>query len=448
MEKLLKINKVISNIVWGWPMMILLLGTGLFLMIKTKGIIFKQFPYIMKNTFMKMFSSGQDGDGDVSPFEALSTALAATVGTGNIAGVSLAIATGGPGAVFWIWLSALLGMFTKYGEVVLAITYREKNEKTGAYSGGPMYYLSKGANLPILAILFAIFGMFASFGIGNMTQSNSITQALKSSFNFSPQIIGAIVTLLSALVLIGGIKKIASFTSKLVPIMAMFYIVGAIIVIFINIRQIPSALASIFKSAFTGQAAMGGFMGSTLMLTIKSGLSRGIFTNEAGLGSAPIAHSVAKTNHPVEQGMWGVYEVFADTIVICTITALVVLTSGKWTTGLTGVELATESFKTGFSLGGYVVSIALSLFAFSTIIGWYYYGERCFAYLFGDEHVLIYRLIYIPLTYVGAIGGLENIWDISDTLNGLMAIPNLIGLFLLSGVVAKKTAEYFSNIRK
>ncbi|MFM1581619.1 sodium:alanine symporter family protein [Helcococcus bovis] len=445
MSEILKINKIISNIVWGWPMIILLLGAGLLIMIRTKGIIFRKFGFILKNTFLKMFHKNHEGDGTVTPFQAVATALAATVGTGNIAGVSLAIAVGGPGAVFWIWISAFFGMFTKYAEVVLSIVYREKNEKTGHFSGGPMYYLKNGAKMPILAFLFSIFGMLASFGIGNMTQSNSITQALKTSFNFNPSTVGIIVTILSSLVLIGGLKNIAKVTGRLVPVMAFFYIFGSIIVIFVNYRQIPSVVVEIFKSAFTTHAAVGGFIGSTILLTLRQGLSRGIFTNEAGLGSAPIAHSAAKTNHPVEQGIWGVYEVFMDTLVICTMTALVILTSDKWNSGLKGVELAMSAFNTGFNGGEYIVSIGLTLFAFSTIVGWYYYGERCFAYLFGEKHVLIYRIVYIPLIYVGAVGGLEDIWTISDTLNGLMAIPNLIGLFLLSGVVVKKTNEYFNK---
>ncbi|MFM1525352.1 MULTISPECIES: alanine/glycine:cation symporter family protein [Helcococcus] len=445
MSEILKINKIISNIVWGWPMIILLLGAGLLIMIRTKGIIFRKFGFILKNTFLKMFHKNHEGDGTVTPFQAVATALAATVGTGNIAGVSLAIAVGGPGAVFWIWISAFFGMFTKYAEVVLSIVYREKNEKTGHFSGGPMYYLKNGAKMPILAFLFSIFGMLASFGIGNMTQSNSITQALKTSFNFNPSTVGIIVTILSSLVLIGGLKNIAKVTGRLVPVMAFFYIFGSLIVIFVNYRQIPSVVVEIFKSAFTTHAAVGGFIGSTILLTLRQGLSRGIFTNEAGLGSAPIAHSAAKTNHPVEQGIWGVYEVFMDTLVICTMTALVILTSDKWNSGLKGVELAMSAFNTGFNGGEYIVSIGLTLFAFSTIVGWYYYGERCFAYLFGEKHVLIYRIVYIPLIYVGAVGGLEDIWTISDTLNGLMAIPNLIGLFLLSGVVVKKTNEYFNK---
>lgn len=445
MSEILKINKIISNIVWGWPMIILLLGAGLLIMIRTKGIIFRKFGLILKSTFLKMFHKNHDGDGTITPFQAVTTALAATVGTGNIAGVSLAIAVGGPGAVFWIWVSAFFGMFTKYAEVILAIVYREKNDKTGHFSGGPMYYLKNGANKPILAFLFALFGMVASFGIGNMTQSNSISQALKTSFNFNPSIVGGIVMFLSALVLIGGLKNIAKVTSRLVPIMAFSYILGSLIVIFVNYSEIPNVVSEIFKSAFTPHAAVGGFVGSTLLITLKQGFSRGIFTNEAGLGSAPIAHSAAKTNHPVEQAMWGVYEVFMDTIVICTMTAFTILISGKWSSGLKGVELAMSAFNTGFLGGEYVVSIGLTLFAFSTIVGWYYYGERCFAYIFGDKYVLIYRIIYIPLIYVGAVGGLEDIWAISDTLNGLMAIPNLIGLFLLSGVVVKKTNEYFKN---
>lgn len=446
MDKILEINKSISSIVWGWPMMILLLGVGFIMMVKTRFIIFRKFPYILRNTFLTIFKDSDDGDGEVSPFEAVSTALAATIGTGNIVGVALAISVGGPGAVFWIWISALFGMFTKYSEVVLSIVYRERDEKMGTYSGGPMYYLKNGARLPFLALLFAVFGMLASFGIGNMTQSNSLAVALKNSFNFNPTIVGLVVAFISGLVLIGGIKKIGAFTSRLVPFMALFYFLASLVVIGMNYKIIPETFASIFKYAFTPHAAMGGFAGSSLMLVMKQGFSRGIFTNEAGLGSAPIVHGVAKTKDPVKQGMWGVFEVFMDTLVICTMTALVVLTTGKWNSGLKGAEITVAAFNSTIPLGGYIVTIGLSLFAFSTIIGWYYYGERCFVYLFGEDKKLIYTIIYIPLVYVGAVGGLEPIWNISDTLNGLMAIPNLIGLIVCSGVVYRKTRDHF-NIR-
>lgn len=446
MAKLQEINSFISSLVWGWPLIILLLGTGLILAIRTRWIVVRKFIYMMKETFLRIFHSSDTDDGDLTPFQAVSTALAATVGTGNIAGVALAIAVGGPGAVFWIWFSAFLGMFTKYSEVVLAIEYREKSKETGQYAGGPMYYLEKGLNLKWLGVLFAIFATLASFGIGNMTQSNSVAQTLKSQFNISPWLVGLVLMVVSALVIIGGIKRIGSFTEKLVPIMAIFYIGTGLVILALNLNAIPTAFASIFKGAFTGSAAIGGFAGSTLMIAMRQGIARGLFTNEAGLGSGPIAHAAAKTDHPVKQGMWGVFEVFVDSFLVCTMTALVVLISGQWHEGLQGAALTTQSFETAISGGGYIAAISLSLFAFSTIIGWYYYGEKCVEYLFGNKATVAYKVVFIALIFVGAIGGLETVWAFSDTFNGLMAIPNLIGLVGLSGVVAKLTKNYFDQV--
>lgn len=444
MKTILEVNSFIGNIVWGWPMLILLLGTGLLLGIKTKFIVLSKFGYVMKSTFLNIFKKGSDGDGEVTAFQAVSTALAATVGTGNIAGVALAISVGGPGAVFWMWLSALLGMSTKFSEVILSVTYRVKDDK-GSFSGGPMYYIERGLGNKTLAKLFALFGALASFGIGNMTQSNSIAQVTNASFGVDSRVVGIVLAVLTGIVILGGIKRIGSVTEKLVPFMALFYIVGALAIIIMNIGQIPNAFGLIFGSAFTGHAAAGGFAGSTLMMAMRNGIARGVFTNEAGLGSAPIAHAAATTDHPVRQGMWGVFEVFMDTIVICTMTALVVLVTGVWNSGLQGAALTSSAFKAGFNGGQYIVTIGLALFAFSTILGWSYYGEKCTQYIFGKEAVKFYRIVYIPLVFVGSVGGLQAIWSISDTLNGLMAIPNLVGLVLLSKVVITMVQDFFKD---
>lgn len=444
MKTFLEINKVVGDFVWGWPMLILLLGTGVVLGVLTRFIVLRKMGFVLKNTLLKMFKKGSGGEGEVSAFQAVSTALAATVGTGNIAGVALAIAVGGPGAVFWMWLSAILGMTTKFSEVILAVTYRVKDDQ-GSFSGGPMYYIARGLGQKWLAKVFALFGALASFGIGCMTQSNSIAESLKTSYGIDPKIIGIVLAVLAGIVIIGGIKRIGTVTEKLVPFMAAFYILGAIVIILINFTKIPEAFSLIFTSAFTGHAAVGGFAGSTLMMAMKLGVARGVFTNEAGLGSAPIAHAAATTDHPVRQGLWGVFEVFVDTIVICTMTALVVLVSGVWDSGLQGAALTTAAFEEGFRGGKNIVSVGLALFAFSTILGWSYYGEKCTQYLFGKKFIIVYRLIYIPLVFVGAIGGLQYIWAISDTLNGLMAIPNLIGLLFLSGAVVTLVKDFFKD---
>lgn len=444
MQVILDINAMIGNIVWGWPMLILLVGTGIALSIRLKFIQVGKFGYIMKSTLFKMFEKGQSGEGEVTAFQAVSTALAATVGTGNIAGVAMAIATGGPGAVFWMWMSAFFGMATKFSEVVLAITYREK-ESDGSFSGGPMYYIKNGIKIPWLAKVFALFGALASFGIGNMTQSNSIAQALNTKFGINAWVTGIVLAVLAGIVILGGIKRIAGVTEKLVPFMAAFYIIGAIVILILNITHIPGAFALIFGSAFSAKAAVGGFAGATLKQVMKMGIARGVFTNEAGLGSAPIAHAAAKTDHPVRQGMWGVFEVFVDTIVICTMTALVILVTGQWDSGLQGAALTSAAFDTGFKGGGVIVAIGLTLFAFSTILGWAYYGERCTDFLFGKQAVTIYRVLYVPFIVIGGVGGLQEVWAISDTLNGLMAIPNLIAVFMLQSVVFIMVKDFMKD---
>ena len=443
-----KINDQINSIVWGPPMLILLVGAGIILTIVTGFIVFRKFGFVMKNTFGKMFDKAAvDADG-ITPFQAVSTALAATVGTGNIAGVATAIASGGPGAVFWMWLAAIVGLTTKYAEVVLSIAYREKNE-AGEWAGGPMYYIKNGTGMKWLGVVFAAFGALAAFGIGSMTQSNSITAAMRETFNLNELMVGLVIAALAALILIGGIKRIGEFAEKMVPVMAVLYVLGAIVILVIERNSIPHAFGLIFNNAFNLKAAGGGILGFTMMQAMRFGIARGVFTNEAGLGSAPIAHAAAHTDHPVRQGIWGAFEVFIDTLVICTMTALVILTSGiletPATADLTGAVLTTTAFATGFKGGGLIVTFGILLFAFTTIVAWCYYGQKCIEYLFGFKAILPYTVVFIGTVIIGAVGGLTIIWDVSDTLNGLMAIPNLIGLIALSGVVAKLTKDFFKD---
>ena len=442
------INGIINGLVWGPYMLVLLVGTGVWFTLRTNGLQVRKFGYTMKETLMKIFDKpdANAAEGDITPFQALATALAATIGTGNIAGVATAIALGGPGAIFWMWVSAFFGMMTKFAEVVLAIQYREKNAE-GSWVGGPMYYIEKGLGMKWLAIIFSIFGALAAFGIGNMVQANSVAAALEASFKIPPLYTGIFLAAAAALVILGGLKRIASVTEKIVPLMAVFYIIGALIILVLNIGGLPNAFALIFKHAFTPAAAVGGFAGAMVMTAMRRGIARGVFSNEAGLGSAPIAHAAARTDHPVRQGLWGIFEVFADTIVICTLTALTILSTGVWSSGLSGAALTTEAFNHGLpgNLGGIIVAIGIFFFAFSTILSWAYYGEKCAEHLMGSKVNMLYRIVWLPLIVVGAIGGLELIWDVADTLNGLMAIPNLIGLIGLSGVVFKLTKEFFSS---
>lgn len=440
----MSINSFINNIVWGPPILILIVGSGLYLSTKTGFFSITKLGYILKNTFLKMFSKEQKGEGEVTAFQAVATALAATVGTGNIAGVATAIAIGGPGAVFWMWFAAIVGMTTKFAEVVLAVNYREKTED-GRFVGGPMYYIQNGLGWKWLAVIFAVFGTLASFGIGNMTQSNSVALAVQGSFNIPPLATGIVLAVITGLVIVGGIKRIGAFTEKLVPFMAAIYIIGGLVILFTNIGAIPAAFALIFKEAFTGTAAAGGFVGSTMMLAIRYGVARGVFTNEAGLGSAPIAHAAATTDHPVRQGLWGVFEVFTDTLVICSLTALVIITTGAWQSGESGAVLTTLAFNTALPGGGYIVTVGLMLFAYSTILGWEYYGERCLEFLAGTKPILAFRVIWVLFVVIGSIGGLEFIWSLADTLNGLMAIPNLFGVLFLSPVVFRLTKEFFAK---
>ena len=460
MELIVKVNSFLNGIVMGWPGMILLVGTGVYYTIRCGGIQFKWFGYIMKNTIGKIFEKKEAGEGAVTPFQAVCTALAATVGTGNIAGITGAIALGGPGAVFWMWISALFGMCTKFAEVTLAIHFRERNDK-GDWVGGPMYYISKGLgkNWKWLGSLFALFGMLAAFGIGNMTQINSIVTSISGTINsFTPinvntanLIIGIIVAIFCAIVLIGGLKRIGQVTEKLVPFMAVIYILSALIIFFAHIGNIGNVLRSIFVGAFTPSAVVGGAAGITISAAVKRGVGRGVFSNEAGLGSAPIAHAAADTDSAVRQGCFGVFEVFADTIVICTLTAFAVLMSGTPINfgQAAGADLTIAAFGTTFGrVGGIIISVGLTLFATSTILSWCLYGTRCAEFLFKTTKIIKpYQVIFCLVIILGAVTELSLVWDIADTLNGLMAIPNLVGLLGLSPIVIKLTREYFNGVR-
>lgn len=440
------INNAINGVVWGPPMLILLIGAGLILTFVTGFFVYRKFGFIMKNTFGKIFDKSQASADGITPFQAVSTALAATVGTGNIAGVATAIASGGPGAVFWMWLAAVIGMTTKFAEVTLAIAYREKNAEN-EWAGGPMYYITNGLGMKWLAVLFAGFGALAAFGIGSMTQSNSIAAAMNETFGIPTLVMGLILAAAAGVILIGGIKRIGQFAEKIVPFMALAYILGALVILVLEADQIPHAFGLIFGNAFNLKAAGGGLLGFTIMQAMRYGIARGVFTNEAGLGSAPIAHAAANTDHPVRQGMWGAFEVFVDTILICTMTALVILTSGALEADptLTGAALTTKAFASGFTGGGLIVTFGILLFAFTTIVGWCYYGEKCIEYLVGTKAIVPYRVVFVATVVIGAIGGLQLIWAVSDTLNGLMAIPNLIALIALSGTVAKLVKDFFKD---
>jgi len=420
---------------------------GIFLTFRLQLIQLRRFFYIFKNTLGSLTAAGggSKASGEITPFQALTTALAATVGTGNIAGVATAIFLGGPGAIFWMWVSAFFGMAIKYSEIVLAVHYR--TTVGGGIAGGPMYFLEKGLKKPFLAVLFAAFGSLAAFGIGNMVQANSVADAVRASFGVPVYITGFILAFLSGLIILGGIKRIGLITSSIVPFMAFFYLSASLLILFFFRQEIPEALGHIFVGAFSGQAAVGGAAGATVLSAWRYGISRGIFTNEAGLGSASIAHAAARTTHPVRQGIWGVMEVFIDTHVVCTMTALVLLTTGAWETGLEGAAMTVEAFSRGIpgNLGQYVVTIGLIFFAFSTVISWAYYGEKCIEYLLGSRSVRFYRYFWILFIIVGSLGGLRVVWALADILNGLMAFPNLVGLLGLSGVLSRLTKEYFAS---
>ena len=458
------LNKQINEFVWGFPMMFLIMGVGIYLTIRCDFPQFRHFVHIMKNTLGKAFEKTEQNKGAVSPFKAMCTALAASIGTGNIAGVSGAIAIGGPGAVFWMWISALLGMCTKFSEVTLAIKYRERN-KAGDWVGGPMYYITKGLGKgwKWLASLFAIFGALAAFGIGNMTQINTIastvntavskfiptTEAQQTTIAWTVAIICAVIC---AIVLLGGIQRLADVCSLLVPVMALIYISASIIVIICNITALPEAFSAIFRGAFAPSSVAGGLAGVGIKTAITKGVGRGIFSNEAGLGSAPIAHAAADVDHPVKQGIYGVFEVFMDTIVVCTMTAMVVL-MGVGVQNIEygndiGANLTIKAFESVFggSFPAIAISVCLALFALSTVLTWALYGTRCVEYLFGYKASKAYQIIFCLFASIAGTIELSLAWDIADTLNGLMAIPNLIAVALLSPVVIKLSKEYFQKV--
>ena len=461
-----------NDLAWGPWMLLLLVGTGVYLSIRVGFIQFGKFGYVMKNTLGKLFKKQSAGEGEVTPLQAVSTALAATVGTGNIAGVTGAIVAGGPGAVFWMWLSALFGMVTKYAEVVLSIRYRERNAK-GEWVGGPMYYIRNGLGQKWnwLGILFCIFGALAAFGIGNLTQVNTIAASINNAIDacggntmavtvnlfgqtvpVTSLFIGAVIAVIVGLVLFGGVKRIGAVAEKLVPFMAVVYILCSLSVVIANAGSLPKVVAMIFKGAFSPEAALGGAFGIAIRTTIQKGIGRGVFSNEAGLGSAPIAHAASSESNPVKQGMFGIFEVFMDTIIICTLTALTLLCGvdagveiGWGTSG--GAELISASFGTvfGAQAGSLIVAACLSLFALTTILSWSLYGTRCFEFLTGGKGVGIFQTVFVFVIVIGATLKLDLVWNIADTLNGFMAIPNLIALLGLSGVVIKLTKDHFAK---
>lgn len=459
LELIEKVNGVVNDFIWGVPAMICIIGVGFLLTFRTRFIQIRKFPYAMKETVGRIFQKKEASDGSMTPFQAVCTALAGTVGTGNIAGVAGAIAIGGPGAVFWMWISALLGMCTKFSEVTLAVHFREKNAE-GDWVGGPMYYIKNGLhkNWKFLAVLYSIFGVLTVFGTGNATQVNTITTAINSALmNFhvisdkstsvTSLIIGIICAVLVGLILLGGIKRIGKVTEKLVPFMALLYVLLGLGVILLHIGSLPSVFGAIIGGAFQPSAVTGGIIGS-MFLSMKKGVSRGIFSNEAGLGTGSIAHACADTRKPVKQGMFGIFEVFTDTIVICTLTALVILCSGITVPygEAAGAELTIRGFTSTY--GSWVsifTAFAMCCFAFSTILGWGLYGARCIEFLFSEKVTKPFMVAYSLVAVVGATANLGLMWNIAETFNGLMAIPNLIALFLLSGTVVKLTKEYFAS---
>ena len=439
MEMLQDVVSSINKVVWGVPMLVLLVGTHLFFTFRLK--------FIQRHIFKAIklsVTKDSHSEGDISQFGALATALAATIGTGNIVGVATAVALGGPGAVLWCWLTGLFGIATKYSEGLLAVKYRVKTSD-GTMLGGPMYALERGAKMKWLGILFAIFTTVACFGIGNMTQANSITSMLKTSFNVNPYISGAVIAVAAGIVLIGGVKSIAKVCESLVPFMALFYVLGCIVVLFINIRYIPQAIVTIFSGAFTVQAAAGGFAGSLIMRAMRYGIARGLFSNESGMGSAPIAAAAATTSNPVRQALVSMSGVFWDTIIVCALTGLVLVSSilrYPELGSLSGGDLTAMAFEKMHIWGRYILAVGLVTFAFSTILGWAYYGERAFEYLFGKKPMILFRIVYSVVIFVGSVSANQLVWDVADTFNAFMAIPNLICLLLLNGVIVSETKKY------
>lgn len=468
-EMITNVNSAINGFVWGIPMLVLLVGTGILMTVLTKFFQLSHIGHWFKNTIGGIFKDKhvtkhtEKDDQSISQFQSLCTALAATIGTGNIVGVASALIAGGPGAIFWMWVVAFFGMMTNYSENVLGIYYRRKNQK-GEWCGGAMYYLKDGLGSykgfkqigAVLAVLFSVFCLMASFGIGNMSQVNSISANMDAAFSIPPYVTGIVLLIIAALVILGGLKRIASVTEKLVPFMAIIYIVGALVIFFLNIGQFGAIFTAIFKGAFGLKAVGGGIVGSGVKLALTWGMKRGVFSNEAGLGSSVMVHSNSNVREPVRQGMWGIFEVFADTIVVCTLTAFSVLSSGliDLDTGAvlseaSGSALVGEAFATVFgSIGPAFIAVAILLFAFSTVLGWSHYGSKAWEYLFGTKSTFVYKIVFVLMIFVGATMNLSLAWDLSDTFNGLMAIPNLIGVLSLSPIVMKITKNYVDRILK
>ncbi len=434
-----------NEILWGPPMLVLLVGTGIFYTVRLRGLQVRMLGHSLWLAFVRRRESGAEGD--ISHFQALMTALAATVGTGNIAGVGTAIALGGPGALFWMWMTGIFGMATKYAEAVLAVRYRERDAR-GTMSGGPMYYLSRGLGWRWLAVAFSLFGAVAAFGIGNMVQSNSVADVLLHSKLQVPAVwTGVLLAVATALVILGGIRSIGRATSLVVPVMIVVYMGGGLAALAIHWREIDDIFILVLKEAFTGSAAMGGFMGATLKETIRFGVARGVFSNESGLGSAPIAAAAAQTSRPAVQALVSMTQTFIDTLVVCSVTGFVIISTGAWTSGRTGSNLTRFAFNHSLpgDSGGLIVALGLVLFAYSTILGWSYYGEKCLEYLLGSRAVLPYRVAFCAAVFLGAVAKLDLVWAFADAMNALMAVPNLIGLLALSGIVAKETRTYLDS---
>ena len=465
MELIASINSAINGVVWGVPMLVLLVGGGILLTVRTFGVQFRKFGYAMRNTLGKVFSKSEAKEGEITPFQAMSTALAGTVGTGNIAGITTAVTLGGAGTIFWLWITALIGMATKYSEVLLAVRFRERN-KYGDWVGGPMYYIKNGLgkNWRWLGAIFCIFAALAAFGIGNAVQVGNITDSINTvilSFNpsFEGQktvnvVLGILLMVLTGIVIFGGIKRLGSVTEKLVPVMAVIYIVACLVVVIYYAKTLPAVFHDIFVGAFTPSGVTGGAVGS-MILVITWGVKRGVFSNEAGLGSAPMAHAATSETDPVKQGLYGIFEVFMDTIVICTLSGLTILCAAKGagldlnygvegSTSLNAAALGTVFTQKG---GAIIIAVGLALFAFSTILGWALYGTRCCEFLFGPKAIKPYQVIFLVVIFVGATMDLGLAWSIADTLNGLMALPNLIALVALSGVVVRETKRHFSEVQ-
>lgn len=447
LETIQSANAWLNGYVWGWPMIALLMGTGVLLTVLTGFVQVRYLGRALGEVLGKLTQKGT-GAGSVTPFQAVATALASTVGVGNIAGVATAIFIGGPGALFWLWVSGLLGMCTKYAEIVIALHYREP-DASGTMRGGAMYVLKKGLGMPWLGTLFALLTALAAFGIGNMVQANSVADVLNATLGVPTNLTGIVLVVITAAVILGGIKRIGQVTEYLVPFMAILFLAGGWVILLTHITAIPRVLASVFEGAFTGTAATGGFAGSTIMMAMRYGIARGLFSNEAGLGSAPMVHAAATTDHPVRQGMYGIFEVFVDTLLICTTTGLVILVTDTWASGLTGAALSARAFEVGLpgTWGQFVVTTGLLLFSFSTLVGWSYYGETAIVYLFGTRAALPYRLAWLVFIYLGSVGSLHLVWDVADTLNGMMAIPNLIAVLASIPVLLKLHREFFARPR-